>query len=181
MFSVIQHYELELDANISDKALKQMLGQQLAKMPRRMDRLALLTLLLAVPFRGQLASNSGIYLAADYPSLGNMHSLLDTVIVQQQLPKPFEFINSVSNAASFYAAQMLALDGPNVFIGAGKEPWQPLTELAFADLQCHIVPEVLLIRCLQGKNQLCGQAVHLRSGHWQPTHWQFSDFATAPR
>ncbi len=181
MFSVIQHHQLELDASSSDKALKLMLGQQLAQMPRRMDRLALLTLLLAAPFRGTLARGSGIYLAADYPSLANMYALLDTVVVQQQLPKPFEFVNSVSNAACFYAAQMLELDGPNVFIGAGTAPWQPLSELAYADLHCNIVPEALLIRCLQGDNQLSGQAVHVRSGNWRPAHWQFSDFASAPR
>jgi len=179
MFSVIQHYQLELDAMCSDKALKQMLGQQLARMPRRMDRLALLTLLLAVPFRGQLASGCGIYLAADYPSLANMYALLDSVVVQQQLPKPFEFVNSVSNAASFYAAQMLELDGPNMFIGAGKAPWQPLAELAYADLHSNVVPEALLIRCLQGNNQLGGQAVHVKAGNWRPLQWHFDSFVTA--
>lgn len=179
MFSVVQHYELTLNATNTDKMLKQMLKEQLPSMPRRMDRLALLTLLLALPFRGQLANKCGIYLAADYPSLNNMYALLDTVIVQQQLPKPFEFVNSVSNAACFYAAQMLNLDGPNVFIGAGNKPWQPLAEFAYADLYCNIVPEALLIRCLQSNNQLSGQAVLLRRGDWQPKHWQFSDFVAA--
>lgn len=181
MFSVIAHHQLQLDASSTDKALKQLLSQQLPQLPRRMDRLALLTLLLAAPFRGKLASGCGIYLAADAPSLANMYALLDTVVVQQQLPKPFEFVNSVSNAACFYAAQMLQLDGPNVFIGAGDAPWQQLAELAYVDLQCQIVPEALLIRCLQGHNQLSGQAVQLRAGNWQPQQWQFSEFAEAVR
>ena len=181
MFSVVAQHQLQLDASTSDKALKLQLSQHLSQMPRRMDRLALLTLLLAVPFRGQLKPGCGIYLAADYPSLANMYALLDTVVVQQQLPKPFEFVNSVSNAACFYAAQMLQLDGPNMFIGAGKAPWQALSELAYADLHCNVVPEALLIRCLQGNNQLSGEAVQLRAGNWQPVQWQFSEFAAAPR
>lgn len=179
MFSVIAQHQLQLDASSTDKTLKQLLSQQIPQLPRRMDRLAILTLLLAAPFRGQLKPDCGIYLAADYPSLANMYALLDTVVVQQQLPKPFEFVNSVSNAACFYAAQILQLDGPNVFIGAGHAPWQALAEFAYADLHCNIVSEALLIRCWQGGNQLGGQVLQLAAGNWQPQQWLFSEFVAA--
>lgn len=181
MFEVLQSHHVTLAPDSSDKALKQQLAALLPVMPRRMDRLALLTLLVAAPFRAKLAPGCGIYLAADYPSLANMYALLDSVVVQQQLPKPFEFVNSVSNAASFYAAQMLELDGPNLFLGAGENAWQALAEYAYADLQCGITEQALLIRCQQGQQQLSGEAVALGRGNWRPAQWQFAEFCAVAK
>lgn len=178
MFSVIQCHQVQCAADLSDKMLKQQLNTLYPALPRRLDRLALLTLLAAAPFQN-LAAETGLYLSSNYPALANMYALLDTVVVQQQLPKPFEFVNSVSNAASFYAAKMLQLNGPNLFIGAGPTPWQQLCELALADLHANVVPQALLLLVDQHALYSSAQAILLGKGSWQPVGWQYDSFAKA--
>lgn len=179
MFKVQQCYQQSWAASLTDKELKQQLSRVYPQVPRRLDRLALMSLLVTAPFQQQLATGTGLYLASNYPALANMYALLDTVVVQQQLPKPFEFVNSVSNAACFYAAKMLQLDGPNLFIGAGPQPWQQLAELALADLHSAVVPQALLVLVEQGTEHSTAQAVWLQRGHWQPAAWHYRDFAAA--
>jgi hypothetical protein len=74
-----------------------------------------------------------------------MGALLDAVCVQRRQPKPFEFVNSVSNAAGFHVAQQLGLEGPNLFIGAGPRVWPQLQRLAALDLAGGSVSQALLL------------------------------------
>jgi hypothetical protein len=74
-----------------------------------------------------------------------MGALLDAVCVQQRQPKPFEFVNSVSNAAGFHVAQQLGLEGPNLFVGAGPRVWPQLQRLAALDLADGLVSQALLV------------------------------------
>jgi hypothetical protein len=67
------------------------------------------------------------------------------VCVQQRQPKPFEFVNSVSNAAGFHVAQQLGLEGPNLFVGAGPRVWPQLQRLAALDLADGLVSQALLV------------------------------------
>ena len=120
---VIAASEIRGQAATSDKQLKAALSQWLDSPPRRIDRLILQALLGAAALKDQVRSDCGLYLAARYPSRPTMGALLDTVCVQQHQPKPFEFVNSVSNSAGFHVAQQLGLDGPNLFIGAGERVW----------------------------------------------------------
>jgi hypothetical protein len=74
-----------------------------------------------------------------------MGALLDAVCVQQRQPKPFEFVNSVSNAAGFHVAQQLGLEGPNLFVGAGPRVWPQLQRLTALDLADGLVSQALLV------------------------------------
>src|SRR5690606_37649669 len=121
--------------NRSDSQLKAALSEHLDNPPRRTDRLTLLALLAAAPLRAHMQADSGLYLAATWPARQNMFALLESVCAQQKLPKPFEFVNSVSNAAGFHVAQQLGLQGPNLFIGAGPQVWGHLLDLAGNDLE----------------------------------------------
>lgn len=132
--SAIAACEVHGHAGVDDKALKRHLGQWLDNPPRRIDRLILLALLGAAPLRQRLRDDCGLYLASRHPARGTMGALLDAVCLQQRQPKPFEFVNSVSNAAGFHVAQQLGLDGPNLFIGAGPRVWTQLQRLAALDL-----------------------------------------------
>jgi hypothetical protein len=91
---------------------------------------------------GGVVSSLGKGLAA-----ASMGALLEAVCVQHKQPKPFEFVNSVSNAAGFYIAQQLGIDGPNLFIGAGEQVWAQLQALANLDLQDGLVEQALLLVC----------------------------------
>lgn len=144
---VISASELIVSAQISDKQLKTLLREQFFNLPRRIDRLAWQTLLAAAPFTQNLVSNCGIYLATDYPSGDTMNGLLNSVCIQKLQPKPFEFVNSVSNAAGFYLAKQLDVQGPNLFISAGNQVWQQLLQLAYCDFQAENCQQALLIVC----------------------------------
>ena len=138
--------EIRGGADCTDKQLKSALAGFIDP-PRRIERLILQALLGAAPLKPHLQSSCGLYLAASYPCRPNMRALLEAVCVQQIQPKPFEFVNSVSNAAGFHVAQRLGLDGPNLFIGAGGQVWSNLLDLAALDLQDGLVEQALLIHC----------------------------------
>lgn len=136
--------EIRGPAGCSDKLLKAELSRFL-EAPRRVDRLILQSLLGAAPFLPLLRKDCGLYLAADYPCRPTMELLLDAVFVQHKLPKPLEFVNSVSNAAGFHVAQRLGVDGPNLFIGAGRDLWKQFCQLAARDMADGVISQALLI------------------------------------
>jgi hypothetical protein len=155
---VIAASEVHGLAATCDKQLKTALGQWLDSPPRRIDRLILQCLLAAAPLKSQVRSNCGLYLASAHPARATMGALLEAVCVQHKQPKPFEFVNSVSNAAGFHIAQQLGIDGPNLFIGAGEQVWAQLQTLANLDLQDGLIEQALLLVCDE-RGDFCVQAV----------------------
>lgn len=158
--TVIAASEIRGLAASSDKELKAALGQWLDNPPRRIDRLILQCLLAAAPLKAQVRSNCGLYLASIHPARATMGALLQAVCVQHKQPKPFEFVNSVSNAAGFHVAQQLGINGPNLFIGAGAQVWTQLLSLANLDLQDGLIEQALLLVCDE-RGDFCVQAVLL--------------------
>jgi hypothetical protein len=142
---VIAASEIRGSANTSDKDLKAALGQWLSNPPRRIDRLIFQALLGAAALKEQVRSDCGLYLASRHPARPTMIALLEAVCVQYKQPKPFEFVNSVSNAAGFHVAQQLGLEGPNLFIGAGPRVWSQLLRLARMDVQAGVISQALLL------------------------------------
>ena len=143
-----------------DKQLKTALSQWLDSPPRRIDRLILQCLLAAAPLKNQVRNNCGLYLASAHPARATMGALLEAVCVQHKQPKPFEFVNSVSNAAGFHIAQQLGIDGPNLFIGAGEQVWAQLQALANLDLRDGLIEQALLLVCDE-RGDFCVQALLL--------------------
>ena len=157
---VIAASEIRGQAATTDKQLKAALSQWLDSPPRRIDRLILQALLGAAALKDRVRSDCGLYLAARYPSRPTMGALLDAVCVQHKQPKPFEFVNSVSNAAGFHIAQQLGLEGPNLFIGAGERVWPQLLSLAELDLHDGLASQALLLLCDE-QTDFCVQALLL--------------------
>lgn len=132
-------------AENTDKELKAALINWLPTTPRRIDRLILQALLCTAPFKAKVRRDCGLYLASRHPARATMGSLLDSVCVHLLQPKPFEFVNSVSNAAGFHVAAQLGLEGPNLFIGAGPNVWKHLQALASLDLADGLIGQALLV------------------------------------
>lgn len=177
---VLAALQLDIASAMNNAQLKQQLRQYLPTLPRRVDRLTWQCLLAAAPFKPHLASSCGLYLASQYPSRDTMVSLLNSVCVEQQQPRPFEFVNSVSNAAGFYLAQLLELNGPNLCLGSHADIWPQLLQLAQCDLAAGHVWQALLLNCLEEADGNCRlQVVLLQAGdaddaeHW----WSTADFA----
>lgn len=142
---VIAASEIHGLASTSDKDLKVALSQWLSTPPRRIDRLIFQALLGAAAIKEHIRSDCGLYLASRHPARPTMIALLEAVCVQHKQPKPFEFVNSVSNAAGFHVAQQLGLEGPNLFIGGGPRAWSQLLGLAQVDLHDGVVSQALLL------------------------------------
>ncbi|MEN0108676.1 MAG: hypothetical protein AAGC84_19960 [Pseudomonas sp.] len=159
---VIAASEIRGLAATSDKDLKAALSQWLSNPPRRIDRLIFQALLGAAALKQQVRSDCGLYLASRHPARPTMIALLEAVCVQHKQPKPFEFVNSVSNAAGFHVAQQLGLEGPNLFIGAGPQVWPQLLKLARLDLLAGVVSQALLV-VVDEQGDFCVQGV-LREG-----------------
>jgi hypothetical protein len=132
-------------ASTSDKDLKVALAEWLTTPPRRIDRLIFQALLGGAALKDHIRRDCGLYLASRHPARPTMIALLEAVCVQHKQPKPFEFVNSVSNAAGFHVAQQLGLEGPNLFIGAGPRVWTQLLAMARLDLQAGVISQALLL------------------------------------
>lgn len=157
---VIAASEIHGLARTDDKALKAALSQYLSNPPRRIDRLIFQALLGAAVLKEQIRSDCGLYLASRHPARPTMIALLEAVCVQHKQPKPFEFVNSVSNAAGFHVAQQLGLEGPNLFVGAGPRVWSHLLGLARMDLQDGVISQALLL-VVDERGDFCVQGVVL--------------------
>ncbi|UQY37194.1 hypothetical protein K8U54_12150 [Pseudomonas fulva] len=145
MSHVIAACSVRGNSENTDKDLKTALISWLPTTPRRIDRLILQALLCTAPLKAMTRRDCGLYLASRHPARATMGSLLDSVCVHQLQPKPFEFVNSVSNAAGFHVAAQLGLEGPNLFIGAGPNVWKHLQAMAALDLADDLVGQALLV------------------------------------
>ncbi len=144
---VLASRSIEIPASLDNKKLKQQLSQQLTNLPRRVDRLTWQCLLATAPLASQINASCGLYLASHYPSRDTMTSLLNSVCIERLQPKPFEFVNSVSNAACFYIARQYGLEGPNMCLGAHSQSLAQLSNLAQCDLNKGTTHQALLIDC----------------------------------
>lgn len=62
--------------------------------------------------------------------ISNTGTMLESVIQQQQVPMPFNFINSQSNSACFYVAQTLGIKGSSLVSIAPKIPLESAMMMA---------------------------------------------------
>lgn len=156
---------LNIPASHDNKQLKQQIRQQLSGLPRRVDRLTWQCLLAVAPLKAQLQPECGIYLASQYPSRDTMDSLLNSVCIGQLQPRPFEFVNSVSNAAGFYLARQLGLQGPNLCLGSHPGIRPQLLQLAHSDLAAGLIGQALLVNCQEDPAGNANLQVLLVEGH----------------
>lgn len=172
---VIAASQISGDAQITNKQLKAALQQWLPA-PRRVDRLILQSLLAVALIQQPIRAECGLYVASTFPARTTMASLLNAVCADQRQPKPFEFVNSVSNAAGFHIAQQLKLNGPNLFISAGNQVWQQLSMLAACDFAAGSIQQALLLCCHEDELGFCARAVLLAGD--APALTPQSDFAS---
>jgi hypothetical protein len=98
--------------------LKDALKDCLREPLRRSDRFIQLALLgSARCARGhKLAADCAVVLASHYGPVSNNAVVQRQLFVDQQVPKPIHFVNTLGNAAGFYIARNLDLAGANHFV-----------------------------------------------------------------
>jgi hypothetical protein len=128
------------------QALKEELARVSAAHFRRVNRYILLSLIGAhrcVQGRS-LPADTGVYLTTERGNLGETEAVLRQIFRQHSLPMPYNFINTMSNTASFYVAQGLGAAGPNLSISDRLLSFERGMELMAVDFRRGRVHSALL-------------------------------------
>ena len=87
---------------------------------------------------------AAVYLTTENGNLGDTETVLDQIFHHHQFPMPYNFINTMSNTASFYIAQSLNLFGRNLTFSSKQLSFERGLELLRCDLHCGAVEEALI-------------------------------------
>ncbi|WP_328188667.1 beta-ketoacyl synthase N-terminal-like domain-containing protein [Marinobacter sp. OP 3.4] len=103
---------------------------------RRIDRYTQLALIGSGRCVGDtgLASDTGLYIGSRFASLSNTITVHQQMVAGGSVPKPANFINTLSNSAGYYVARNLGLDGRNLFVSRQDASLIAALQLAVADL-----------------------------------------------
>ena len=103
---------------------------------RRIGRYTQLAIIGAAECVGdtRVPTNTGVYIGARHGDLGVTIDLMRHVLRDGEQPKPFNFVNSVTNAACFYLARRYDLRGRSCFVGANEFGFENALALALLDL-----------------------------------------------
>lgn len=117
--------------------LKPILLQVCGKKIRRIDRFTQLALIGSFPCRPEsgFPARTGVYMSSNFGALNNTGKVLSEIYQQGQLPKPLNFINTVSNTACFYLAEQLELSACNQFVTSESFALEAGLNIASIDLE----------------------------------------------
>jgi hypothetical protein len=123
--------EADADANL----LKEELRRYARENFRRVNRFILLALIGARKcIHGcSIAADTAVYVTTEHGNLGDTATVLDEIYAAQSLPKPFSFINTMSNTAAFYLAQNLGTRGRNITVSSQRLSFERGIDLLTAD------------------------------------------------
>jgi hypothetical protein len=123
--------EASADANL----LKEELRRYARENFRRVNRFILLALIGARQCVHQcsLDADTAVYLTTEHGNLGDTAAVLDEIYAAHSLPKPFSFINTMSNTAAFYLAQSLGTRGRNITVSSQRLSFERGIDLLTAD------------------------------------------------
>lgn len=123
------------EANADANLLKEELRRYARENFRRVNRFILLALLGArmCIHEQTLAADTAVYLTTEHGNLGETAIVLDEIYAAHSLPKPFSFINTMSNTAAFYLAQNLGTRGRNITVSSQRLSFERGLDLLAAD------------------------------------------------
>ncbi|MFT3929828.1 MAG: beta-ketoacyl synthase N-terminal-like domain-containing protein [Spongiibacteraceae bacterium] len=147
------NYRETIDSDVPD--LKPLLKATLGASVRRIDRFIQLALIGAARCIHsarhidaeqsiQPPSDTAIYIASGRGDMEITVEVQRDLFVNGHEPKPLNFINTVSNAASFYIAQSFGLCGRNQFIANRHWAFEVALQSALLDLQLGNIDSALV-------------------------------------
>ena len=134
--------EPDADANL----LKEELRKYARENFRRVNRFILLALIGArkCVHERSLAADTAVYLTTEHGNLGETAIVLDEIYAARSLPKPFSFINTMSNTAAFYLAQNLGTRGRNITVSSQRLSFERGLDLLAADFAAGVETSALI-------------------------------------
>lgn len=123
------------EANGEINRLKEELRRHTQENFRRVNRFILLSLLGALQCVHQrsIEADTAVYLTTEDGNLGETADVLDEIYASGSLPRPFGFINTMSNTAAFYLARNLGIRGRNLTVSSQHLSFERGLELLKAD------------------------------------------------
>ncbi len=112
---------------------------------RRANKFVLLSLVGACQCAHGRAieTDTAVYLTTENGNLGDTETVLDQIYHKHEFPMPYNFINTMSNTASFYVAQSFDILGRNFTISSKQLSFERGLELLRSDLGAGVVREAL--------------------------------------
>ena len=113
---------------------------------RRANRFVLLALAGACRCaHGQdVEKGAAVYLTTENGNLSDTEAVLHQIHHKHEFPMPYNFINTMSNTASFYVAQTLGLSGRNITFSSKQLSFERGLELLRCDMAAETVREALV-------------------------------------
>lgn len=113
---------------------------------RRVNKFILLSLLgVHYCIHGKkIDSSVAVYLATENGNLGDTETVLHQLYRENSFPKPFNFINTMSNTASFYVAQSMKTLGRSITVSSKNVSFERGLELARVDFDLGHIREALV-------------------------------------
>src|SRR5882757_197251 len=126
--------------------LKAVTQQATGKPYRRIGRFIQLALIGAARCTQAqaLPSDTAVYFASARGDLETTVEIMTQLFREGQTPKPLGFVNTVSNAACFYVAQLLGLQSRSNYVCNRYFAFENALQLAMLDLQCGAVTSALV-------------------------------------
>jgi len=129
---------------VADKPgkLKTLLDAGPWRAPRRSDRLTQLGLLglAACPGTAELARGTPLILASGEANLTSTIQTNEQIFIQQGIPSPISFINSVNNSSAFHLNTTLGIDGPTLTVARDECSLEAALQIAAVWQHEHPMP-----------------------------------------
>lgn len=140
------HYMAALDGGDVLPALDERLRSACRKPYRRIDRfvqLALAGSARCVEGVG-LSGYCGLYIGSTHGPLTSNIRVQQQMLRDHDLPKPFNFVNTLGSIAGFYVADNLRLNGPSWFVSRHRRSLEAVLEAALTDIATGAVDQALV-------------------------------------
>lgn len=113
---------------------------------RRIDRFTQLSIIGATQCLDQAVDNTrtGLYIGSRYGPLETTINVQKDMFLAHQLPKPAQFINTLSNSAGYYVAKNLGLSGKNSFVSRKSASTEAVIQLVELDFLSGLIDHALV-------------------------------------
>jgi len=143
----IHNYSIFVNPPVDDiKIYKQEISRYTDVKFRRANKFVLLSMVGAsrCSHRQNIRTNTAVYLTTENGNLGDTETVLDQIFHKHEFPMPYNFINTMSNTASFYVAQSFDILGRNLIVSSKQLSFERGLELLRSDLAAGAVEEALI-------------------------------------
>ena len=113
---------------------------------RRIDRFTQMALIGSAQCidGADVKHDAGLYIGSRFASLGNITKVHEQMICSGVVPKPANFINTLSNSAGYFVARNLGLRHRNLFVSRGDASVVAALQLAAMDIGTGAVSQALV-------------------------------------